>query len=58
MTNVLVQSLKMHMKYVLYNKFRMIIFYDQEALTLNFKSSRLQMFFKIDVLKNLAMFTG
>ena len=58
MTNVLVQSLKMHMKYVLYNKFRMIILHDQEALTLNFKSNRLQMFFKIDVLKNLAMFTG
>ena len=58
-TNVLVQSLnKMHMKYVLHNKFRMIIFHDQKALSLNFKSSCLQMFFKIDVLKNLAMFTG
>ena len=58
-TNVLVQSLnKMHMKYVLHNKFRMIIFHDQKALSLNFKSSRSQMFFKIDVLKNLAMFTG
>ena len=55
---MLVQSLKMHMKYVLYNKFRMIIFHDQEVLTLNFKSSCLQMFFKIDVLKNLAMLTG
>ena len=59
MTIVLVQSLnKMHMKYVLHNKFRMIIFHDQKALSLNFKSSRSQMFFKIDVLKNLAMFTG
>ena len=53
MTNVLVHSLKMHMKHVLYNKFRMIIFHDQEALTVNFKSSCLQMFFKIDVLKNV-----
>ena len=53
------QSLnEMYMKYVLHNKFRMIIFYDQKALSLNFKSSRSQMFFKIDVLKNLAMFTG
>ena len=59
MTNVLVQSLnKMHMKYVLHNKFRMIIFHDQKALSLNFKNSCLQMFFKIDVLKNLAIFTG
>ena len=41
------------MKHVLYNKFRMIIFHDQEALTVNFKSSHLQMFFKIDVLKNV-----
>ena len=50
MTNVLVQSLnKMHMKYVLHNKFRMIIFHDQKALSLNFKSSHLRMFFKIDV---------
>ena len=45
------------MKYVLHNKFRMIIFHDQKALSLNFKSSRSQMFFKIYV-KNLAMFTG
>ena len=59
MTNVLMKSFnKMHMKYVLHNKFRMIIFHDQKALSLNFKSSRSQMFFKIDVLKNLAMFTG
>ena len=36
----------------------MIIFHDQKSLSLNFKSSRSQMFFKIDVLKNLAMFTG
>ena len=55
MTNVLVQSLKMHMKYIFYNKFRMLIFHDQEALTLNFKSSCLDMFFKIGILKNLAM---
>ena len=45
----------MCMKYVLHNKFRMIIFQDQKALSLNFKS---RLFFKIDVLKNLAMFTG
>ena len=39
MTIVLVQSLnKMHMKYVLHNKFRMMIFHDQKALSLNFKS--------------------
>ena len=43
--------------FVLHNKFRMIIFHDQKVLSLNFKSSLLQMFFKIDVLKNLAMFT-
>ena len=55
MANVLMQSLnKMHMKYVLHNKFRMI-FHDQKALPLNFRSSRSQMFFKIDFLKNLAM---
>ena len=47
----------MQMKYVLHNKFRMIIFHDQKALSLNFKSTHLQMFLKIDVLKNLAMFT-
>ena len=59
MANVLVQSQnKMHMKYILHNKFRMIIFHDQKVLSLNFKSSRSQMFFKIDILKNLAMFTG
>ena len=46
------------MKYDLHNKFRMIIFYDQKVLSLNFKSSCLQMFFKIDILKNLEIFTG
>ena len=56
---VLMQSPnKIHVKYAFHNKFRMIIFHDQKALSLNFKSSRSQMFFKIDVLKNLAMFTG
>ena len=56
---MLIQSLnKMQMKYVLYCKFRMIIFHDQKDLLLNFKSSHLQMFFIIDVLKNLAMFIG
>ena len=59
MTNALVQSLdKMHMTYVFHNKFRMIIFHDQKTLSLNFKNNRSQMFFKIDVLKNFAMFTG
>ena len=64
MTNVLMQPLnKMHMNYVLHNKFRkkkkfrMIIFHDQKALSLNFKGSCLQMFFKIDVFKNFAMLT-
>ena len=53
------QSLnKMHIKYVLHNKFTMITFHDQKALSLNFKSSRSQMFFKIDALNNLAMVTG
>ena len=57
MANVLVQSLdKIHMKYVL--QFRMIIFHDQKALSLNFKTSCSQIIFKIDVLKKLAMFTG
>ena len=40
------------MEYVLHNKFSMIMFYDKKILSLNFKSSRLQMFFKIGVLKN------
>ena len=58
MTTVLVQSLnKMHMKYVFHNKLR-ILFQNQKTLSLNFKSSHLQMFFKIGVLKNLAIFTG
>ena len=60
----------MHVKYVLHNKFRIIIFHDQKTLSLNFvlfnfikkhfqsKRNRSQMFFKIDVLKNFAMFTG
>ena len=52
---VLVQ---MHMKYVFYNKFSMIIFNDQKTLSSNSKSSRLQMFFKIGVFKNFAIFTG
>ena len=52
------QSLnKMQMKYALHNKF-IVIFHDQKSLSLNFRSSRLQMFFKIDVLQNLAMFAG
>ena len=50
----LVQSLnKMYMKYHLHNKFRMIIFHDQKALSLNFKGIRSQMFFKKDFVKNL-----
>ena len=53
-----VGAIEMHMKYILHNKFRMIIFHDQKALSLNFKSSNLQMLLKIYVLKNLAMFTG
>ena len=36
--------------HVFHNKFRMIIFHDQKTLSLNFKSSHLQMFFKIGVL--------
>ena len=47
----------MLMKYVFHNKFRLIIFQDQKALSLNFKSSRLQMFFEITVLKNFAIVT-
>ena len=58
-TELLVQSLNnMHMKYVFLNTFKMIKFHDQKTLSLNFKSSRSQMFFKIDVLKNFAIFTG
>ena len=34
-----------------------MIFYDQKALSLNFKGSRSQMFFKIDLLKHFAIFT-
>ena len=57
MTSVLVQSLnKRHMKYVFCNKFRMI-FHDQKTLSLNFKSNRLQTFFKISFLKHFAIFT-
>ena len=48
----------MHMKYDFYSKFRMIIFHDQKTLLVSFKSSRLQMFFKIGVLKNFTMFKG
>ena len=59
MTKLLVQSLNnMHIKYVFLNTFKMIKFHDQKTLSLNFKSSRSQMFFKIDVLKNFAIFTG
>ena len=59
MTELLVQSLNnMHMKYVFLNTFKMIKFHDQKTLSLNFKSSHSQMFFKIDVLKNFATFTG
>ena len=39
------------MKHAFHNKFRMIIFHDLKTLSLNFKSSRSPMFFKIDVLK-------
>ena len=46
------------MKLVFHSKFRMIIIHDQKALSLNFKSSCLQMFFEIGVLKNCAIFTG
>ena len=35
-----------------------MIFHDQKALSLNFKGSPSQMFFKIDVLKNFVIFTG
>ena len=35
---------------VFHNKFRMITFHDEKAHSLNFKSSRLQIFFEIDVL--------
>ena len=57
MTTVLVQPPdKKHMKYVFHNKFRMI-FHDQKTLSLNLKNSRLQMFFKIDVLNHFAIFT-
>ena len=57
MTIVLVQSLnKMHMKSFLHSKFRMM-FHDQNTISLNFKSSHSRMFFRIDILKNLAMFT-
>ena len=44
------------MKHVFHNKFRMI-FHDQKTLSLNFKSSRSQMFFKIGILKLFALFT-
>ena len=47
----------MHMEYVFHNKFGMI-FHDQKTISLNFKSNRSQMFFKIGVLKNFAIFTG
>ena len=36
--------------HVFYSKFRMIVFHNHRTLSLNFKSSRLQMFFKIGVL--------
>ena len=57
MTTVLVHLL---MKYVFHSKLRMIIFHDQKkkTLSLNFKSSLSQIFFKIDVLKKFAIFTG
>ena len=61
MTTVLLQLLnKMHMKYVFHNRFSMIvpIKINQKALSLNFKSSRSQMFFKIGVLNNFAIFAG
>ena len=48
----------MHLKYIFHNNFRMILFHDQETLSLNFESSCLQMFFKIIVLKMFAIFTG
>ena len=48
----------MHMKYVFHSKFRMIIFHDQKTFSLKFKSSCSQMFSKIGVLKNFAIFTG
>ena len=58
LTTVLVQLLnKMHMKNVFHNEFRMIIFHDQKTLSLNFKSHRLHVFFKIAVLKNFSIFT-
>ena len=60
MTTVLVQSLnKMQMKYVFHNKFSQYdnaYFMNQKTLSLNFKSSRSQMFFKIGVLKNFTIF--
>ena len=55
---MLVPSLgKMHMKYVFHNKLKMIIFHDQETLSLNFKSSRSQIFLKIGVLRSFPIFT-
>ena len=55
MATVLVQPLnKMRMKYVFNNKFRMIM--PIKTLPLNFRNSRSQMFFKISVLKNFAIF--
>ena len=54
MTTVLVKS--QSKRYVFHNKFRKI-FHGQKALSLNFKSSRSQMFFEIGVLKHVAIFT-
>ena len=57
LTTVLVQLLnKMHMKNVFHNEFRMIIFHDQKTLSLDLKSRRLHVFFKIAVLKNFSIF--
>ena len=57
MTTVLQSLNKSHMKYALHNKSRMI-FHDQKTLSLNFKRSQSQMFCKIGVLKNIAIFTA
>ena len=48
---------QLDMKCIFHSKFWTIIICDQKILSLNFKSSRLQMFFKKGVLKNFAIFT-
>ena len=45
------------MKYDFRNEFRMIISNDEKTLSISLKSRRLQMFFKIGILRNFATFT-